>query len=67
MKSKLTLKQHKDKIDKYYLLFLSITTVFIYLLTSVILFFTLSIDEVSIIKLINVITIVSILYIDYLI
>lgn len=67
MKTKLTLKQHKDKLDKYYILFLSITTVFIYFLTSAILFFTLSIDEVSIIKLINVITVVSILYIDYLI
>jgi hypothetical protein len=67
MKSKLTLKQHKDKIDKYYMLFLSITTVFIYLLTSAVLFFTLSIDEVSIIKLIDIITVVSILYIDYLI
>lgn len=67
MKSKLTLKQHKDRLDKYYILFISVTAILIYSLTFVVLFFTLSIDEVSIIKLNNVITIVTVMYIDYLI
>lgn len=67
MKSKLTLKQHKDRFDKYYILFISITAVLIYFLTYAALFFTLSIDKTSMIELTNVITIVTIMYIDYLI
>ena len=67
MKSKLTLKQHKDRLDKCYILFLSIIVALIYLLTFAVLFFILSIDKTSIIKLTDVITIVTIMYIDYLI
>ena len=64
---KLTLKQHKDRFDKYYILFISITATLIYLLTFAILSFTLSTDETSMITSIGIITVITVMYIDYLI
>lgn len=61
------LKQHKDKLDIYYLLFIGTISTLIYLLTFIVLFLTLSIDVKSMITLIGIITVVTVMYIDYLV